>query len=110
MPHRVLVTDKVSEEGLALLRAEPDFEVIVRTELAKDAAGLRAALAEADALVVRSGTQVTAEVLQGQTRLRELVTLLEPAITVGMGAVVAVVVLSVMLPMFDLATFAQKGS
>ncbi len=40
----------------------------------------------------------------GQTKLRELVTVLEPAITVGMGAIVAVVVLSVMLPMFDIAT------
>lgn len=72
MPYRVLVTDKVSEEGLALLRAEPDFEVIVRTELAKDVPGLKAALAEADALVVRSGTQVTADVLQGQTRLKAI--------------------------------------
>ncbi|RUL85536.1 phosphoglycerate dehydrogenase [Tautonia sociabilis] len=72
MPHRVLVTDKVSEEGLALLKAEPDFEVIVRTDLAKDVPGLRAALAESDALIVRSGTQVTAEVLQGQTRLRAI--------------------------------------
>ena len=72
MPHRVLVTDKVSEEGLALLRAEPEFEVVVRTDLAKDVAGLREALAEADALVVRSGTQVTAEVLQGQSRLKAI--------------------------------------
>ncbi|WP_169976029.1 phosphoglycerate dehydrogenase [Tautonia rosea] len=72
MPYRVLVTDKVSEEGLALLRAEPDFEVIVRTELAKDVPGLKAALAESDALVVRSGTQVTADVLQGQTRLKAI--------------------------------------
>ncbi|MEW4568101.1 phosphoglycerate dehydrogenase [Tautonia sp. JC769] len=72
MPYRVLVTDKVSEEGLALLRAEPDFEVIVRTELAKDVPGLKAALAEADALVVRSGTQVTADILQGQTRLKAI--------------------------------------
>jgi D-3-phosphoglycerate dehydrogenase len=72
VPYRVLVTDKVSEEGLALLRAEPDFEVIVRTELAKDVPGLKAALAEADALVVRSGTQVTADILQGQTRLKAI--------------------------------------
>ncbi|WP_152051736.1 phosphoglycerate dehydrogenase [Tautonia marina] len=72
MPYRVLVTDKVSEEGLALLRAEPDFEVIVRTDLAKDVPGLKAALAESDALVVRSGTQVTADVLQGQTRLKAI--------------------------------------
>lgn len=46
---------------------------------------------------------------EGETKLRELVTILEPTITVGMGVVVAVVVLSVMMPMFDLTTFAQQG-
>jgi type II secretory pathway component PulF len=45
----------------------------------------------------------------GETRLRELVTVLEPAITVGMGVVVAIIVLSVMLPMFDLTTLAEQG-
>ncbi len=44
---------------------------------------------------------------EGEAKLREIVTFLEPAITVIMGAVVAVVVLAVMLPMFDIATFAN---
>ncbi len=69
---RILVTDKLADEGLALLKNDPDIEVVVRTDLAKDVAGLRAALAESDALIVRSGTQVTAEVLEGQTRLRAI--------------------------------------
>lgn len=69
---RILVTDKVAEEGLALLRAEPGIEVSVDTKLAKDVAALRAALADADALIVRSGTQVTAEVLDGQKRLKAI--------------------------------------
>ncbi|MCA9249255.1 MAG: type II secretion system F family protein, partial [Planctomycetales bacterium] len=43
---------------------------------------------------------------EGETRLREIVSVLEPAITVVMGLFVAIVVLAVMLPMFDLATFA----
>jgi type II secretory pathway component PulF len=47
---------------------------------------------------------------EGETRLRGLVTLLEPMIIVFMGAVVALVVLAVMLPMFDLATLSQQGS
>ena len=46
---------------------------------------------------------------EGESKLREIVTILEPAITVGMGVIVAVVVLAVMLPMFDLTTFAQHG-
>lgn len=72
MAHRVLVTDKLAEEGIALLKAEPDMEVVVDTKLAKDPAALKAALAEADGIIVRSGTQLTADVLEGQTRLKAI--------------------------------------
>jgi D-3-phosphoglycerate dehydrogenase len=72
VPHRVLVTDKLAEEGLALLRAEPDIEVVVDAGLAKDPARLKAALAEADGIIIRSGTRLTAEVLGGQKRLRAI--------------------------------------
>ena len=44
---------------------------------------------------------------EGEAKLRQVVATLEPIITVGMGLIVAIVVLAVMLPMFDLATFAQ---
>jgi type II secretory pathway component PulF len=47
---------------------------------------------------------------EGESQLRTLVALLEPAIIIVMGALVACVVLSVMLPMFDLATLAQSGA
>jgi type II secretory pathway component PulF len=47
---------------------------------------------------------------EGESRLRALVAMLEPAIIIVMGVLVAFVVLSVMLPMFDLATLAQQGS
>lgn len=73
MAYRVLVTDKLAEEGLALLRAEPDLEVVVNTKLASDPAALKAALAEADGIVIRSGTTLTPEVLEGQTRLKAIV-------------------------------------
>jgi type II secretory pathway component PulF len=46
---------------------------------------------------------------EGEARLRTLVAMLEPAIIIVMGVMVALVVLSVMLPMFDLATLAQQG-
>ncbi len=71
MAHRVLVTDKLADEGLELLRAEPGLEVVVATKL--DTEGLRAALAEADGIVIRSGTQLTAEVLRDQPRLKVIV-------------------------------------
>ncbi len=73
MTHRVLVTDKLAEEGLVLLRAEKGIEVIVDTKLAKDPQALKAALAEADGIAVRSGTQLTAEILQNQPRLKAIV-------------------------------------
>jgi D-3-phosphoglycerate dehydrogenase len=63
---RVLVTEKLAERGLALLRQ--DFEVDVRTELA--AAGLDAAIAPYDALVVRSQTKVDASVLEAGGNLK----------------------------------------
>jgi type II secretory pathway component PulF len=44
---------------------------------------------------------------EGESRLRELATLVEPLIIIVMGVVVAFVVLSVMLPLFDFATIAQ---
>jgi D-3-phosphoglycerate dehydrogenase len=71
MPHRVLVTDKLAEEGLDLLRSQPGLEVVVNTKL--DPAGLREALKEADGIVIRSATQLTAEVLKDQPRLKAIV-------------------------------------
>src|SRR5271166_7188598 len=71
--HRVLVTDKLAEEGLARLRSEPGIEVVVDTKLAQDPASLRQKLREADGIVIRSGTQLTAEVLEGQSRLKAIV-------------------------------------
>lgn len=41
---------------------------------------------------------------EAETRMKQMVRIVEPLITVGMGLVVAVVVLSVMLPIFDLST------
>ena len=68
MAYRVLVTDKLADEGLDLLRKEPGLEVVVPSKL--DTKALRAALAEADGIVIRSGTQLTAEVLKDQPRLK----------------------------------------
>ncbi len=73
MAYRVLVTDKLAEEGLARLREEPGVEVVVDTKLASDVPALRKALADADGIAIRSGTQLTAEVLEGQTRLKAIV-------------------------------------
>jgi D-3-phosphoglycerate dehydrogenase (EC 1.1.1.95) len=63
---RILVTEPIAEEGLARLRAAAHVDV--RTDL--DKAGLIAILPEYDALIVRSATKVTADVLMAGTRLR----------------------------------------
>jgi D-3-phosphoglycerate dehydrogenase / 2-oxoglutarate reductase len=63
---RVLVTEKLSEAGLELLRK--DFQVDVRPELATG--DLAAEIAPYDALVVRSQTQVTSDVIAAGESLK----------------------------------------
>ncbi|HXF73630.1 MAG TPA: phosphoglycerate dehydrogenase, partial [Actinomycetota bacterium] len=64
---RVLVTEPLSEAGLALLRR--DFQVDVREDLT-DPEALAAAIGPYDALIVRSQTRVTARVLEAAPRLK----------------------------------------
>lgn len=64
---RVLITDNLSPAGLELLRSMPGIEVDVRSP------GDLAALAEADGIIVRSATKLTAEALAGQKRLKAIV-------------------------------------
>jgi D-3-phosphoglycerate dehydrogenase len=65
---RVLVSDTLSEQGLAILRQQPGFDVDYKPGLNEEA--LAAAIAGADALVIRSGSKVTARVLESATNLR----------------------------------------
>ena len=64
---KVLISDPLAAEGVAILR-EAGLDVIEQAGLAPDA--LRQALADCDALIVRSGTQVTGAVLEGANRLK----------------------------------------
>jgi D-3-phosphoglycerate dehydrogenase len=63
---RVLVTEKLSEAGLELLRER--FQVDVREDLARG--DLASEIGAYDALVIRSATRVTAEVLDAASRLK----------------------------------------
>jgi D-3-phosphoglycerate dehydrogenase len=65
---RVVVTDHVSESGLAPLLEDGRFQVTRVDDSATDA--FQAALAEADGLVVRSATRVTKELLAKGPRLK----------------------------------------
>ena len=63
---KVLVTESLSEQGLELLAK--DFQVDVRADLARGA--LATEIAPYDALVIRSATQVDADVLAAATNLK----------------------------------------
>ncbi|MBK7978007.1 MAG: phosphoglycerate dehydrogenase [Deltaproteobacteria bacterium] len=65
---KVLVTDRLSDKGLGLLRDAGGFEVVNKVGLAKEA--LLAEIADAEALVVRSETKVTREVIAAAAKLR----------------------------------------
>jgi D-3-phosphoglycerate dehydrogenase len=61
MTHRVLVTDSVAKEGLEPIVANDALEVVSIDDSSSEA--FVTALASADALIVRSATQVTREML-----------------------------------------------
>lgn len=69
--HRVLVCDPLAPEGLAILERTSGIEVDNRNGLKGDA--LRAALAESEGCIIRSGTTLTADLLKGQNRLKVIV-------------------------------------
>src|SRR5260370_35043795 len=62
---KVIVADKISERGVQLLKEQPGWNIVLTT---KDT--LNAAIADADALIVRSATKVTAELLDQAKKLR----------------------------------------
>lgn len=66
--YRVLMADSVAEEGVSVLRGEPRLELDDRSGI--DKAELLRVIGEYDALIVRSRTKVTAEVLDRAARLR----------------------------------------
>ena len=65
---KVLVSDPLAEEGLAVLEAAQELEVESRPGLSPGE--LLEAIVDVDGLVIRSGTQVTAEVLEAAEKLR----------------------------------------
>jgi D-3-phosphoglycerate dehydrogenase / 2-oxoglutarate reductase len=65
---RVLVTDEVDPEGVALLRAHASIEVVERPTRPLEA--VLEEVAEYDALVGRSATRISRELLERGTRLR----------------------------------------
>jgi D-3-phosphoglycerate dehydrogenase len=62
---KVIVADKISERGVRLLKEQAGWNVVLTT---KETIGKE--LADADALIIRSATKATAELLEKAPRLR----------------------------------------
>ncbi len=65
---KVLVSDKLSQEGLAILKKEKAIQVDVKTGLTPEE--LKKIIRDYDGLIVRSGTRVTREVIQAAKKLK----------------------------------------
>jgi D-3-phosphoglycerate dehydrogenase len=62
---KVIVADKISERGIALLKEQAGWNVVLTTKET-----LIAEIADAEALIVRSATKVTSELMEKAPRLR----------------------------------------
>ena len=62
---KVIVADKISERGVKLLKEQPGWKIVLTN---KD--NLVAEIADAQALIVRSATKVTADLLDKAPMLR----------------------------------------
>ncbi len=68
---RVLITDNLAPAGLKILQETPGIEVDNRSKLTP--AEVSEALKTADGIIIRSGTELTPELLEGQQRLKVIV-------------------------------------
>jgi len=65
---KILVSDPLSDEGLAILKKVREFQVDVKTELKPEA--LKEIIKDYDALIVRSATKVTKDIINAATKLK----------------------------------------
>jgi D-3-phosphoglycerate dehydrogenase / 2-oxoglutarate reductase len=67
---RIIVLDDLSQDGLKLLESAGNLEVVVKTGLKGE--DLRKTLLDFDGAICRSGVKITAEAMEGNTRLRAI--------------------------------------
>lgn len=65
---KVLVSDSLSNVGIGILQESPDIEVDVKTGLTPE--GLKDIIGQYDALVIRSATKVTADIIEKACNLK----------------------------------------
>lgn len=65
---KILITDKLSEQGMEIFRREKDFQT--DEQVGKTPEELKKILGNYDAWVIRSGTTVTADLIQAATKMK----------------------------------------
>lgn len=67
---KVLISDSLSERGLAVFKKAPSLTVDFQPNLGKDVEKLKIALKDADAIAIRSATKLTKELLEHAPKLK----------------------------------------
>ena len=67
---KILIADDISDSALEVFKAQPAWTVVNLPAKPAGAGSLNQEIADADALIVRSATKVTAELLDHASRLR----------------------------------------
>lgn len=70
MVNRILVTEAVKGQAMDLLKKEGDLDVAFEPDIWNDATALAEAVKDAEAIIVRNQTQVTAELIAGASHLK----------------------------------------
>lgn len=65
---KILISDKLAEEGIAILKAVKEFEVDCKYGLTPEE--LKAVIKDYDGLIIRSATNVTADILEAADNLK----------------------------------------
>jgi D-3-phosphoglycerate dehydrogenase len=65
---KVLISDNLSQAGVAILEAHPSIDVVVKAGMTPEQ--LQEEIKDADALVIRSSTKVTADLIAAAPRLK----------------------------------------
>ena len=65
---KILISDKLAEEGVSILREVKDFKVDCKFGIKSDE--LKSIIKDYDALIVRSGTEVTADIIEAADNLK----------------------------------------
>ncbi|MHC5084897.1 MAG: phosphoglycerate dehydrogenase, partial [Planctomycetota bacterium] len=65
---KILIADKLAQEGIDLINSIDDFEAVVRTGLSEDE--LVEIIGDYDGLIIRSATTVTPKILANSGKLK----------------------------------------